>query len=902
MAIRPHLVLQEAKLFAGADWRPESTGWVFAQATKGISYWIGGGKTCEVKPGMVFCAPPGLKAALRVSVLSAELLHWFAIDPNELVGVVSYRERKLIDSAAHSDVARWVYPADSETAKTFEQILRVPSNQLLRRRVRMIELFFSVVASHQGAVQTDKQLDARGRIHEVLAGIPENQLLHITLPELARELNCSERHVSRMFREEIGVTFRSKQKELRLEKARHMLVSSDEKILNIALECGYRHLGLFSVLFKRRFKVTPSEMRRRSQEGGDATRAVARGSKASKLAGTLRLVALLMPLIGCIVLAEERVETPVAGGKVEKLKVASYDVDGNTLLPKETVDRVLSAYTGDSVSPDTVMKGLAALQLEYRDRGWVTVTVNLPEQTPTNGVIRVKVIEGRVTEILVTGNKHYGSNNVIRAMGGIRTNEPLNSKVFQAQLDAANANRDRQIFPKVQPGQEFGGTTLVLEVKDRFPLHSRFELNNQGTPGTPELRGLASAEYDNLWDREHVLGFQYSFALQQMKTQDVPLYRALDIPAIANYSAFYRLPLGGVTSIPEQLAARPNRFGYDETTRQFRLPPASGRSELNFFASRSTTDTGVQFSEQKEVAKPPFAIFSQDSGQDLSENESAGVRLSIPMSISKGWRSTLSLGVDLKHFALQSFNTNNFLFRSEIPPEVPGFPPTIVETTQASPQPVRRNEVNYLPWTVQQEFVRSDRTGVTSMRVGLSANLAGGPFSSGNAFHGPAGSTNASGSYVVGQGSISRDQKIHGEWSVLLRADGQWASEPLISNEQFAIGGLAGPRGYMEAERFGDHGARFIIEPRLPTIDMGLVDERLPLRLKFSVFNDVGVSELIDPNGRRGSITMWSIGIAAAASIGTHFDFRTSVGWPLLSGPITQAGNARVYFGLSAQF
>ena len=46
------------------------------------------------------------------------------------------------------------------------------------------------------------------------------------------------------------------------EKARQLLADTDEKITTIALESGYRHLGFFNAMFKKKFGVTPSEWRR----------------------------------------------------------------------------------------------------------------------------------------------------------------------------------------------------------------------------------------------------------------------------------------------------------------------------------------------------------------------------------------------------------------------------------------------------------------------------------------------------------------------------------------------------------------------------------------------------------------------------------------------------------------
>src|SRR5262249_567293 len=126
---------------------------------------------------------------------------------------------------------------------------------------------------------------------------------------------------------------------------------------------------------------------------------------------------------------------------------------------------------------------------------------------------------------------------------------------------------------------------------DRLPLHAKTELNNQSSPGTPELRINSSAAYNNLWQLEHSLGLQYSFSPEEFKAGEQ--WGWYDRPLIANYSGFYRLPLGEPESVESSLAVNPGSFGFDEATRRFRLPPASGRPEVSFYASRSTIDTGL---------------------------------------------------------------------------------------------------------------------------------------------------------------------------------------------------------------------------------------------------------------------------------------------------------------------
>ena len=94
--------------------------------------------------------------------------------------------------------------------------------------------------------------------------MPDAELATRSLPQLAGQLPCSERHFSRLFREQFGVPLRARQTELRLQRARQLLQDPGIKIINVASESGYRHLGLFNAMFKKRFGMTPSEWRQQN--------------------------------------------------------------------------------------------------------------------------------------------------------------------------------------------------------------------------------------------------------------------------------------------------------------------------------------------------------------------------------------------------------------------------------------------------------------------------------------------------------------------------------------------------------------------------------------------------------------------------------------------------------------
>ena len=85
----------------------------------------------------------------------------------------------------------------------------------------------------------------------------------LSLSGLARELGISKHHLSRRFKETVGVTFRSYLLQARLELAKTLLADGQLSITDVALMAGFNDLARFDKLFKRHTALTPSAYRAR---------------------------------------------------------------------------------------------------------------------------------------------------------------------------------------------------------------------------------------------------------------------------------------------------------------------------------------------------------------------------------------------------------------------------------------------------------------------------------------------------------------------------------------------------------------------------------------------------------------------------------------------------------------
>ena len=370
---------------------------------------------------------------------------------------------------------------------------------------------------------------------------------------------------------------------------------------------------------------------------------------------------------------------------------------------------------------------------------------------------------------------------------------------------------------------------------------------------------------------------------------------------MANYSAFYRMPLSPPASVEEEVASHPANFGYDEATRRFVLPPPTGTTELNMYASRSTIDTGVVPGPMTLVTNSPTLSITRGSfSQDITVNQAVGFRLAKPLPDFYGVRSSFQAGLDYKSYSISSFATNDFFGTLHLVSS--NGTPFTTNFITPSPVPATARTVEYLPVALRWDGELPDKYGDTSFGLSYSANVM---YSNGRSnLQALANSPRATGYWHVLGGSLGREQIIEGDWKLALRADGQWASEPLIPNEQFGVGGINGVRGFREGEVFGDTGWRVTSELKTPSHLIGYVGsgKAYPLTVRASAFFDYADTYLLDPNGRPGRTALCGGGFGGAFTLGPTFQGFLLFAWPILNTPTSESGQIRLSFALSAQF
>lgn len=177
----------------------------------------------------------------------------------------------------------------------------------------------------------------------------------------------------------------------------------------------------------------------------------------------------------------------------------------------------------------------------------------------------------------------------------------------------------------------------------------------------------------------------------------------------------------------------------------------------------------------------------------------------------------------------------------------------------------------------------------------------------------------ASGSFVHLNIDTSHTQELPQGFQLYGRLQGQLADGPLVSSEQFAVGGLDTVRGYLESETLGDDGVAGTFEVRSPDIGPNLqklvppppkdqtddVLAHIPVfnEWRFFVFADAGVVQVLEPLPEQQSkFDLWSAGAGTRFKFFNYLNGMVVVAVPMISQTYTAAHDPRVVFRIWGEF
>ena len=99
-------------------------------------------------------------------------------------------------------------------------------------------------------------------IHGITRYLQEHLAEEVSLSVLAEEFHLSAQYISQLFKNEIGVGFLTYLTNIRMERAKQLLLSTSLSIAEVSEQSGYSDYRVFTKVFKKSEGITPSQYRR----------------------------------------------------------------------------------------------------------------------------------------------------------------------------------------------------------------------------------------------------------------------------------------------------------------------------------------------------------------------------------------------------------------------------------------------------------------------------------------------------------------------------------------------------------------------------------------------------------------------------------------------------------------
>lgn len=269
------LTLRLVRLKPGEEWQNEENGLSFVFAKAGHGNYLAGSAAQAICPGDVLVVNGAPRGKLCVGKSSEVLFHWFSVNLEQLYPLFAADEIGSLQTVCDIFRKVRVYPSSTPIAKECRRLLEdIPPQFNLDHRGHVLRVAASVLNCEfrDAKVQRSGVFKMEEHIAQVLESLSIDEILNLSVGELAAKFNCSRRHLNRLFHQYFGLSVAALRMEMRLLKAVSLLRDPSAKIINVAEQCGFNHLGLFNTCFRKRFGSSPGEWRKAHLSDPGATK------------------------------------------------------------------------------------------------------------------------------------------------------------------------------------------------------------------------------------------------------------------------------------------------------------------------------------------------------------------------------------------------------------------------------------------------------------------------------------------------------------------------------------------------------------------------------------------------------------------------------------------------------
>lgn len=193
-----------------------------------------------------------------------------------------------------------------------------------------------------------------------------------------------------------------------------------------------------------------------------------------------------------------RMQSPVPKSDEVTIQVENIEVTGSTVFSKAELNPIIQPLEGRVVTREELREVADAITQMYLEKGFLTSSAVLVEESLPTGVVEIRVIEGELEKINIEGTQRLNPSYV-RSRVELGAGTPLNIAKLEDQLRLLRAN---PLFDNVEAslkaGSEENKSILVVRVTEADPFQGNFGIDNYSPPSVGGERIILNLLYRNL--------------------------------------------------------------------------------------------------------------------------------------------------------------------------------------------------------------------------------------------------------------------------------------------------------------------------------------------------------------------------------------------------------------------
>jgi hemolysin activation/secretion protein len=200
---------------------------------------------------------------------------------------------------------------------------------------------------------------------------------------------------------------------------------------------------------------------------------------------------------------------------VAHIFVKRFQFEGNQVFTTAELSQLLESYQNRELSAEQLQEAKNRITQHYIEHKFINSGAIIPDQQVNDGVITIKIIEGKLSEVEVSGNKRVRTTYIQKRLQD-KPGVSLNLDTLQERLQILQQNPlFERINAELGPGLSLGEGILRIDVEESRPYHLQFNFNNYRSPSVGAYRSEIVGWHHNVTGWGDTFYARYGYGFQE---------------------------------------------------------------------------------------------------------------------------------------------------------------------------------------------------------------------------------------------------------------------------------------------------------------------------------------------------------------------------------------------------